>query len=81
MSVKGRPQSSALARLRIGGDGDLVEKPFTAQDGSQFRLQNLEGDFAFMLQILSEVDSSPCRLRPGGARSCSGRPRRSKGGR
>ncbi len=58
-------QTGSLARIverqdvrvcEAGRDFDLLEKPFRAECRGQLGLQDLDGDFAMMLEVLGEVD-------------------------
>ena len=67
--------------LEVGGSLDLLHEPLGAQYGGEFGTQDLDGDFALVLQVLGRGRRWPCRLRRGGVRSCSGRRGRWRGGR
>ena len=40
---------------KLSGDGDLPQKPLSAERGRKLRFENLYGDFAVVLEILGEV--------------------------
>ena len=42
--------------LEIGGDLDLGEEAFGADDGAEFGLEDLDGDLAVVLEVVREVD-------------------------
>ncbi len=42
--------------LQVGGDPDLVEEAFGAQDGGQLGMENLDRDLALVLDIVGQVD-------------------------
>jgi hypothetical protein len=50
-----RPSASNHARSDRGG-GDLLDKPFGAEDGGEFGLEDLERDLTLVLQVLGQID-------------------------
>ena len=44
--------------LQGGGESDLLEKPFCAEQGSELGVKNLYGNFAIVFLVMREVDSS-----------------------
>jgi hypothetical protein len=59
--------------VEAGGDADFAKEPVGAQRGGGFGAENLEGDRAVVLEVLSEVDGLPCPRGPTRAPPCSGR--------
>ena len=48
--------------LEAGGGLDLGEEALAADDGTQFGVEDLDGDLAGVLQVLGEVDGSHAAL-------------------
>ncbi len=48
--------------LEVGGDLDLGEEPVAADDGTQFGVEDLDGDLAGVLQVLGEIDGGHAAL-------------------
>ena len=44
--------------LQGGGEPDLLEKPFCAEQGGELGVKNLYGNFAIVFLVMREVDSS-----------------------
>jgi hypothetical protein len=41
--------------LKVGRDADLAQEPLHPQDGTQFRLEQLEGDVPVMAEVARQV--------------------------
>ncbi len=66
--------------LTLGGDFYLFGKALRTEHGGEFGSQDFDSDLALVLEVVGDVGGGN-RLRPGGARSCSGRRGLSRGGR
>ena len=75
MRVTGVEQRQQIRMLEIRGDFDLGQKAICSENGTQFRIQNLERDLTIMPEIARKIDGWPSRRRRSGAQprtGCSG---------
>ena len=56
MRVTGVEQRQQIRMLEIRGDFDLGQKAICSENGTQFRIQNLERDLTIVLEIAGEID-------------------------
>src|SRR5438128_11885300 len=75
-------QGQNVGVREVGGDLDLFEKPFDAEEDGEARQEHLEGDLTPMLAVVCQVTRSPCRRGPAGGAARNGRsaPSRGRGG-
>ena len=58
----GVDQAEDVRMLEAGGDLDLGEEAIAADDGTEFGVEDLDGDLAGVLQVFGEVDGGHAAL-------------------
>jgi hypothetical protein len=62
VGLAGIEQRQDVWMLEVGCDLDLGQKAFSPDNRSQFRLQDLEGHFAVVLEVVGQVDRGHAAL-------------------